>query len=82
MRGKRVFVNKDHQLAWMYAGGAREMNALLPDSVRQRGGHTTGVMLRDSGELRRAGLKGAAKSREIAADFRRREPTNRGDRLK
>src|SRR5438445_2869374 len=72
VKGRRVFVNKEHQLTWMYAGGAREMNALLPESVRQRGGHTTGVRHRDSGLLRKAGLKGARSSRRIAAKLRAR----------
>lgn len=70
---RRTFVNKSHQLAWMYAGGAREMNALLPDEVRERGGRTTGRRAAASGRLRDAGAKGAARSREIAEEFRRRQ---------
>jgi hypothetical protein len=73
VRGRRTFVNKEHQLAWMMAGGAREMNALLPDEVRERGGHTSGTQAVASGRLRDAGEKGAARSREIAVAFRRRQ---------
>ncbi len=72
VRGRRTFVNKEHQLAWMMAGGAREMNALLPDEVRERGGHTAGVQAAASGRLQEASEKGAARSREIALAFRRR----------
>ena len=63
---RRVFLNKEHQLAWMHAGGAREMNSLLPDEVRQRGGHTAGSRLASSGRLLEFSKKGGARSREIA----------------
>ncbi len=33
----RVFLNKEHQIRWLNAGGAAELNALLPDEVRVRG---------------------------------------------
>lgn len=69
---RRVFLNKAHHLAWMYAGGAREMNALLPDEVRQRGGQTTGREAHNSGRLKEAARKGGARSREIAAEVRAR----------
>lgn len=69
VRGRRTFVNKEHQLTWMMAGGAREMNALLPDEVRERGGHTAGTQAAQSGRLRDAAEKGAARSREITAQF-------------
>jgi hypothetical protein len=69
---KRVFLNKEHHIAWMYAGGAREMNALLPDEVRERGGRTTGKRAHESGRLKEASLKGAARSKEIAATVRTR----------
>jgi hypothetical protein len=56
----------------MHAGGAREMNALLPDEVRERGGRTAGRRLHASGQLQAAANKGGARSREIAADVRAR----------
>lgn len=71
---RRVFLNKEHQLAWMHAGGAREMNSLLPDEVRQRGGHTAGMRLATSGQLREFAKKGGAKSREIADMVRAQRP--------
>lgn len=70
--GRRVFVNKEHQLAWMHAGGARELNSLLPLEVRQQGGQTVGRRLHDSGQLQEAANKGGARSREIAAEVRSR----------
>jgi hypothetical protein len=69
---KRTFLSKEHQLAWMYAGGAREMNALLPTEVRERGGHTAGTQAHRSGRLRRASAKGAKRSKQIARDVRKR----------
>ena len=54
VKGRRVFVNKEHQLAWMVAGGAREMNALLPDEARARGGHVAGTIAFNSGRLKEA----------------------------
>lgn len=68
---RRTFVNKSHQLAWMAAGGARELNALLPLEVRERGGRTTGRRAAASGRLREAGVKGIARIREITNEFRR-----------
>lgn len=65
----RVFVNKEHQLAWMIDGGASQMNALMPDEARVLGGKITGTHAAESGRLREAGLKGAARSREIAERF-------------
>jgi hypothetical protein len=70
VKNRRVFVNKEHQLMWMHAGGAREMNALLPDEVRQQGGRTAGKQLAASGQLQEAAKKGGARSREIAAKVR------------
>lgn len=67
----RVFVNKEHQLEWMMNGGASEMNALMPDEARVRGGQTTGRQSVESGRLREAGIKGAIRSREIAEQFHR-----------
>ncbi|OLD96326.1 MAG: hypothetical protein AUI36_45865 [Cyanobacteria bacterium 13_1_40CM_2_61_4] len=71
MPPKRIFVDKEHQLTWMYAGGARELNALLPAEVRARGGHTAGAQAHRSGRLRRAGAKGGKRSQQIARDFRK-----------
>ena len=73
VRKNRTFVNKEHQLAWMVAGGASEMNALLPDEVRVRGGQTTGRQPADSGRLREAGLNGAEASKENAQRFREQQ---------
>jgi hypothetical protein len=77
VRRRRTFVNKSHQLLWMAAGGAKEMNALLPDEVRERGGRTTVRRAAASGRLREAGVKGAARSREIADEFRRTQSLGR-----
>jgi hypothetical protein len=65
-------VDKDHQLAWMTAGGASEMNALQPVEAKVRGGRTSGAEAAASGRLIEAGAKGAEKSREIAARWRER----------
>ncbi len=70
VKGKRVFVNKEHQLAWMFAGGAKEMNALQPLDAKQQGGRTTGQEAALSGRLKQAGLKGAAVSRAISERFK------------
>lgn len=72
VKGRRTFVNKEHQLAWMYAGGARELNSLLPHEVRERGGHTSGTLASQSGRLREASVKGGQRSKEIAAKVRSR----------
>lgn len=72
VKGRRVFVDKEHQLRWMLAGGAREMNALQPIEAKQAGGQTAGTYSRDSGRLAEAGLKGAQRSHEIAEEFRDR----------
>ena len=66
----RVFVNKDHQLDWMYRGGAREMNILQPEEAKARGGKTSGRQAAESGRLLDAAMKGGATSREIAERFR------------
>ncbi len=68
--GKRVFVNKEHQLTWMAAGGAREIGALEPPEARARGGHVAGTILRDTGQLADAGRKGGQKAKEIAERWR------------
>ncbi len=66
----RVFVNKEHQLEWMNNGGARELNALLPQEVRVRGGQTAGEAAILSGRLLGAAQKGGARSHEIAENVR------------
>ena len=68
---RKTFVDKQHQLRWMSAGGASEMNALLPTEVRERGGHTSGAQAAASGRLAEAGKLGAQKSRDLAEQFRR-----------
>lgn len=65
----RVFLNKEHQLRWLNAGGAAELNALLPDEVRVRGGLTAGAAALESGRLAEASKQGAAKVRSIAQQF-------------
>ena len=72
VKGRRVFVNKEHQLDWMVAGGARQMNELQPLEAKQLGGSVAGSEAAASGRLAEAGEKGAARSREIAAEFRKR----------
>jgi hypothetical protein len=66
----RAFVDKEHQLAWMNAGGAREMNALQPLEAKIKGGSISGQEASASGRLRQASLQGAARSREIAERYR------------
>lgn len=79
---RRVFVNKVHQLQWMAAGGARELNAMLPDEVRVRGGQTVGRRLHASGQLKRSAEKGGARSREIAAELQRTRTSPDGGTLR
>ena len=74
--GRRTFVNKEHQLAWMLAGGASEMNRLQSVEAKQRGGMIVGKQAAESGRLAAAGKLGAARSREIAEEFRRRHPAD------
>ena len=64
--GNRVFVDKAHQLAWMRAGGAAELAALLPDEARCRGGKTAGNKAVASGHLREAARLGGKRVHEIA----------------
>ena len=66
VKRKRVFVNKEHQLAWMAAGGARELNALLPEAARARGGRRGGAAAVRSGRIIEVSRKGAAAVRAIA----------------
>lgn len=70
VKGSRKFVNKIHQLNWMNNGCAREMNSLLPNEVRVRGGITAGRQAAESGRLRAAGLIGGERSRQMAEQWR------------
>jgi len=72
VKGRRVFVNKEHQLSWMLSGGAKELNALLPPEARVKGGQVAGQDAALTGRLLDAAHKGAAKSHEIAEQFRSR----------
>lgn len=73
VKGNRKFVNKEHQSEWMNAGGARELNALLPHEVRVKAGEKMGRIAADSGRLLESAQKGGAKSREIAAKVRAKQ---------
>jgi hypothetical protein len=66
-----VFVNKEYQLDWMVAVGARERGALEPAEARSRGGARSGAQVRDSGMLLQVSAKGGLRSREIARRMRR-----------
>jgi hypothetical protein len=70
VKGKRVFVDKEHQLRWMSNGGASLLNALQPLEAKERGGHVAGSQAAESGRLADASRKGGAKAREIAERFR------------
>jgi hypothetical protein len=70
VNGRRVFVNKEHQLEWMVNGGARELNSLQPLEAKVRGGQVAGEHAAASGRLADASQKGAAKAHEIAERFR------------
>ena len=73
MRRGRVFVDKEHQLTWMHAGGAREIAALQPIEDKRRGGRIAGERAAQSGRLADASAKGGARSREIAEELRARQ---------
>jgi hypothetical protein len=74
----RVFVNKLHQLDWMASGGAREIGALQPLEAKAEGGRVAGAIALKSGRLREAGIKGGARARKIAEQWRaRRKPRRR-----
>ena len=70
VRGKRVFVDKEHQLDWMLKGGASQLNALQPLEAKADGGRITGKQAAESGRLLEASQKGAVRAREIAEAFR------------
>ncbi len=67
----RCYVNKEHQLEHMVAGRAREIGALQPLEAKQLGGRVAGRQAALSGRLLVAGEKGAARSRDIAARWRK-----------
>jgi general stress protein YciG len=75
-RSNRAFVDKSHQLDWMAAGGAAEMNEMQPIEAKRLGGHVAGSEARDSGRLADAGLKGAERAAEITREWKARQ---RGD---
>lgn len=81
VKGKRVFVNKEHQLIWMAAGGAREIGALQPLEAKQLGGQIAGRIGVQSGALAKAGLLGAERAREIAVEVRRKRQAGAGQAL-
>lgn len=62
----RKFVDKQHQLSWMRAGGASEMNKLQPVEAKRRGGAVAGRHAAETGQLASAGLVGAERSRRIS----------------
>lgn len=68
----KVFLNQEHHLAWMYAGGARQLAKLQPVEAKVKGGRTAGERAASSGRLREAGLRGAERAREIAEEYRRK----------
>jgi hypothetical protein len=66
----RTFVNREHQLDWMFAGGASQMNAMQPIEGKIRGGATSGQQAVESGRLLEAAKKGGKQAREFAAEYR------------
>lgn len=74
------FVDKEHQLDWMRAGGARIIGALQPLEAKVRGGRIAGRAQADSGALAAAGLLGAERSREITDQWRQKQmPESAGE---
>lgn len=71
VKSKRVFVNKEHRLAWMVTGGAREIDAFQPVGSKRVDSQIAGRAGVESDPLTRAGLKGAQRSREISDGLRR-----------
>lgn len=69
VRGRRAFANEHHQFGWMRAGGAREVNALLPHEAWEAGGRAYRELAGQSGRLHAASAKGAARIREITAEI-------------
>lgn len=77
IKGRRVFVNKEHQLRWMSAGGAAELNAMQPLEAKARGGVTSGKRSAETGTLLEASKKGAERAREIAQKFRDKKTSDK-----
>jgi hypothetical protein len=69
---RRSFVNKTHQLRWMAAGGASELNALQPLEAKERGGSISGKKAAASGRLDEMRPKAVEAVREITERWRRR----------
>lgn len=70
--------NKEHQLEWMLAGGAREIGAMQPIEAKQLGGSVAGRMAQESGRLAQAGQLGARRAQEISLEYRRRRGATDG----
>jgi hypothetical protein len=70
--GRRVFVDKEHQLEWMVAGGAKELNALVPIEAKSKGGRTAARNSVQDGRWAQARQLGPKRAMEIAAAFRQR----------
>jgi hypothetical protein len=70
VKGRRVFVNREYHLDWMYAGGASQMNALQPIEAKIKGGATAGQQAAESGRVNAAWERSAELSREFAAEYR------------
>jgi len=66
----RTFVNREHQLDWMYAGGASQMNAMQPIEGKIRGGATSGQQAAAAGRIQEVGVRAAQEAREFAARYR------------
>ncbi len=79
VKAGRVFVNKEHQLTWMNAGGARETGALQPREAKVKGGQVAGHAAAASGRLLEAAQQGGAKSHAIAAQMRATRGTTTAD---
>lgn len=79
VKRNRAFVNKEHQLEWMSAGGAKEIGALQPIESKRLGGQIAGTRMARSGALAQAGRKGAARAREIAAEWRAKRERDERD---
>ncbi len=70
--GARRFIDKEHQIEWMLAGGGRELNARQSLEAKRSGGQTAGHRAAASGRLAEAGQMGALRSQEIAREVRQR----------
>ncbi len=71
-------MNREHQLDWMFAGGASQMNAMQPIAAKIKGGATSGQQAAESGRLTEAAQRAGEQARKFAAEYRTRrglEPT-------